>query len=307
VLANNPVSRRDSLNIIQPLEFPEGKDSLLDPFFSTLTGIRENSKLIRILHYGDSQIEADRITAYFRNQMQKQFGGGGIGLIPVTPLNAASISYVYDLSPNWMRYSILNTRRKPDDPDYGILGTYSRFTSPEVIPVKESEAWVFLKKPNISYSRAGKFNRCKLLFGGNRSPLFVSIKKNEMTLDGDILPAGKTLRILSWPLDTGARNLLLTFRGKDSPDFYAISLETDHGIAVDNIPLRGSSGLEFTRIFQSPYYKVLDRLNVKLLILQFGVNAVNNLSGQVSFYEKAFLKQLMLMRQYQPDMALYQG
>lgn len=301
VAGNNRMYRRDTLNIIQPLEFPDGKDSLLNPFFSTLNALTQNSKLIRILHYGDSQIEADRITSFFRNQMQKQFGGGGIGMIPVTPINAASVSYVCEISSNWSRYSILNTHKKPDEPDYGIMGTFSRFTEKTDVGEKESAAWIFLKRPNIGYSRAGKFNRCKLLFGGNRTPLFVELKKNDITIDADIFPAGKSLKVLNWPLDTGARNLMLTFRGKDSPDFYAISLETDKGIAVDNIPLRGSSGLEFTRIFKTPYYKVLDRLNVKLMILQFGVNAVNNLAGNVPYYESAFLKQLKLLRQSQPD------
>jgi lysophospholipase L1-like esterase len=300
----NPVKSDSIRNIIQPLEFPENQDTLLAPFFATLKTLEQSYQLIRILHYGDSQIEADRITSYFRNQMQKQFGGGGVGLIPVTPVNPASISYVYDISPNWSRYSILNTKKKDGEPDYGILGCFSRFSSREVQNEKETEAWIFLKNPNITYSKAGKFNKCKLLLGLNRSPLFIELKKNDIVLDADILPSGSNFRVIDWTVETGSRNLKITLKGKDSPDLYGIALDSDKGIAVDNIPLRGSSGLEFTRIYKSPYHKVLDKLNVKLIILQFGVNAVINMSKNIGSYEKMFQRQLSLLRLSQPDIPI---
>jgi lysophospholipase L1-like esterase len=293
--------KKDSLkNIIQSLEFPPERDELLDPFFSILSQLTQSSQLIRILHYGDSQIEADRITSYFRNQMQREFGGGGVGFIPITPVNPASISYVFETSPNWSRYTILNTHKKDNEPDYGILGNFSRFTSRNQIQDVESEAWVLLKNPNITYSNASKFNRCKLMFSGNRAPLFIQLKKEETIIDADIFPSEQNIKIVDWEVETGARNLLVTMKGKDSPDLYGISLDNNKGIAVDNIPLRGSSGLEFTRIYKSPYHKILDKLNVKLIILQFGVNAVINMSANIPRYEKAFLKQLLLIRQSQP-------
>lgn len=287
-------------HIIQALEFPPESDTLLDPFFATLSNLKKTSQLIRILHYGDSQIEADRITSYFRNQMQKEFGGGGVGLIPVTPVNPASVSYVFDISDNWNRYSILNTKKSTDEPDYGIMGSFSRFSSREAVQSRESEAWIYLKNPNITYSKASKFTRCKLLLAGNRSPLFIEIKKNENIIDADIFPSGTSFKVIEWPVDTGARNLLVTLKGKDSPDIYGLSLDSDKGIAVDNIPLRGSSGLEFTRIYRHPNHRVLNKLNVKLIILQFGVNAVINMGSNVTWYEKAFLKQLLLLREAQP-------
>jgi lysophospholipase L1-like esterase len=180
------------------------------------------------------------------------------------------------------------------------MGSFSRFNSRQQMPTRDSEAWIYLKNSNITYRKASKFTRCKLLLAGNRSPLFIEIKKNENIIDADIFPSGNNFKIIDWPVDTGAQNLLITFRGKDSPDIYGISLDSDRGIAVDNIPLRGSSGLEFTRIFKHPYHRVLNQLNVKLIILQFGVNAVINMGTNVAWYEKAFLKQLMLLREAQP-------
>lgn len=312
-ITRDTVQKHDSISItkkkentknIQPLEFPPGNDTLLDPFFKTLSTIDKQSDLIRILHYGDSQIEADRITSYFRSQMQKQFGGSGIGMIPVVPINPASISYAYDVSSNWKRFSILNTHRTPNDPEYGILGCFSRFNLPDEILSKETEAWIFLKNANTSYPNASKFNHCKLMLAGNRTPIYIELKKNEGIIDADIYPAGKDLRVIDWKVDTGARNLQITIKGKDSPDLYAISLDSDRGVVVDNIPLRGSSGLELSRLYQAPYDKMLTTLNVKMIMLQFGVNAVSNMSKNIAAYEKAFLKQLMVLRNSHPEIPI---
>ncbi|NJK96234.1 MAG: hypothetical protein HC905_16155 [Bacteroidales bacterium] len=296
-----PVFKRDTTRLIQPIEFPPDNDTLLDPFFDALDFTGKPRELIRILHYGDSQIEADRITSYFRNQMQKQFGGAGVGMIPITPINPASVSYVFDVSANWHRYSILNTKKSPNEPEYGVLGCFSRFNGKEKILNREEEAWIFLKYANISYRRAFLFNRCKLLISGNRSPLYVELNKDDQVLDADIYPSDKNLRIIEWEVDTGARNLLIKLKGKDSPDLFAVSFDAEYGVAVDNIPLRGSSGLEFTRLFQNPYDEVLQTLNVRLIILQFGVNAVINMSKNVDLYEKLFLKQLRAIRMARPD------
>lgn len=297
-------TKRDTTQHNQPLEFPEEKDNYLDPFFESVNNLAFHPELIRILHYGDSQIEADRISSYFRNQMQRQFGGAGVGMIPITPVNPASISYVLEVSSNWRRYSILNTKKSLDEPQYGVLGCFSRFNSPNNNLNREEEAWIYLKNPNISYSRASKFNHCKLLFAGNRLPVYAEIKKNDEIIDADIYTAGKGLKIIDWEVDTGARNLLITLKGKDSPDLYAVAFDGATGIAVDNIPLRGSSGLEFTRLFKPPYDNVLNDLNVKLIILQFGVNAVINLSKNVKLYQKLFEAQLRTFKNSRPGIPI---
>src|SRR5690606_36184973 len=74
----------------------------LHRFFEALE--KAQKKKVRIMHYGDSQIEADRITSYIRNELQTKFGGVGVGLFPVVdiaPKMSVNISY----SENWKRYA----------------------------------------------------------------------------------------------------------------------------------------------------------------------------------------------------------
>lgn len=54
----------------------------LHGFFVKLNSAATDKKKIHIFHYGDSQIEGDRMTAYIRQRIQNQFGGTGPGSFP---------------------------------------------------------------------------------------------------------------------------------------------------------------------------------------------------------------------------------
>ena len=53
----------------------------LQSFYTSLDDA--DTRKIRVMHYGDSQIEEDRITMQIREKMQAQYGGRGVGLIPL--------------------------------------------------------------------------------------------------------------------------------------------------------------------------------------------------------------------------------
>ncbi|MDE0722619.1 MAG: hypothetical protein OSB28_04850, partial [Flavobacteriales bacterium] len=60
-------------------------------FFEKLNGLNSDSKL-HVFHFGDSQIEGDRITGRIRSSWQKTWGGSGPGLIPaIQPIPALAV------------------------------------------------------------------------------------------------------------------------------------------------------------------------------------------------------------------------
>ena len=74
-----------------------------------LYGINKESKnkVVRILHYGDSQLEGDRITDYFRNRMQQKFGGQGPGiLLPNEPAASSRRCVFVSESKNFKKNAI---------------------------------------------------------------------------------------------------------------------------------------------------------------------------------------------------------
>jgi len=85
----------DSLhNYRKKIQVTDKAKPALHRFFDALDNAQ--NKKVRIMHYGDSQIEADRITSVFRNELQNKFGGYGVGLfsvIDVAPKMSVNISY----------------------------------------------------------------------------------------------------------------------------------------------------------------------------------------------------------------------
>ena len=65
-------------------------------FFTQLKTVTEEGRKISIFHYGDSQIEGDRMTGYIRQRIQNQFGGNGPGMIPaVNVYNTQTFKQTY--------------------------------------------------------------------------------------------------------------------------------------------------------------------------------------------------------------------
>jgi hypothetical protein len=300
------VIKADSVRtVFRRIEFPLNNDTVLYSFFDAIS-LAGSGKLIRVLHYGDSQIEGDRVTSYFRNQLQTKFGGGGIGLIPLVSANPASVSYMYEISDNWKKYSPLpGTAEDVVHKRYGALVNFARINQSTSLfgNDKELKGWIELKYPNISYPLAQQSQQCKLFYGYNTTPMMIELIQNKNVIDAEIVPPSSSLKEILWNIKS-PRNLTISIKSASSPEVYGISLDTNHGIAVDNIPLRGSSGLEFTKIDQTFLRNFYQKLNVKMLILQFGVNIVPTVTSNYDYYEKSFYRQLVALKQTVPNLSI---
>lgn len=303
-------SNEDSLQInIHRIEFPANDSSILFPIFRQLKGLKTSGKLIRILHYGDSQIEQDRMTSYIRSRLQDRFGGSGIGLRPAVSLYGFQLSLRHYASDNWMRYTAFgNTNLGLDHNRYGVLASFARFTpysDDDIQPDANSHtAWIQLIEPGKVKSSTGKYNRCQIYYGNCTEPVMYELYTNDVLFDVDFLLPTMDVGEKSWHFEKPPSNLKIEFTGYVSPDFYCIALDGDRGIAVDNIPMRGSSGLVFTKIDQSLLKDMYKALNVKMLLLQFGGNAVPYIASNYSWYEKKFTSQLLMLKKICPGVPI---
>lgn len=96
----------------------------LDDFFAALIQEKDNT-LVRVAHYGDSQLEGDRVTEHIRRNLQAKFGGGGLGYVPFDDV-ASNSNYTRTNSGKWWRYNVFNMRRK-NNSYYGLSGSVFRF------------------------------------------------------------------------------------------------------------------------------------------------------------------------------------
>ncbi|MGM0497321.1 MAG: hypothetical protein ACQESJ_05340 [Bacteroidota bacterium] len=299
--------KKQKTKSLRKLEYPEDNISALTPFFKSLNNNPPNNELVRILHYGDSQIEGDRISSYIRNQLQKKFGGSGIGLFPAKPPFNNNISVKYNSSSNWKRYTIRERNNSNfKHKRFGTLLSFSRY-SPLYSNYQDEvyKASINIKKSPTAFNRASNFKKCRLFYGFNRRPFIIKVKEDNEVTDAEMIPTTNKLKTIEWRLEPSTDELSLTFEGKHGPDIYGIALDGENkGVALDNIPLRGSSGTDFTKTDQAFYKKMINKLNVKLIILHFGVNIVPSSRENYDFYQKKLYQQLQFLKSLDEQLSI---
>lgn len=294
---------------IHAIEYPRGDSTMLYPFYRKMRAARRPGRFLRIMHYGDSQIEGDRITSLIRFKLQKQFGGSGIGMQPPVQLYGYQLSLIHTASDNWNRYtafgkvdSTLNHNR------YGMLGSFARFSPyPEEMDEgknRDYEAWIRIEQSKRAYHLTRIFKKCRLYYGNASEPVFYEVYSNGVLYDADLLETTEEFRVKSWTFEESPEQLEFRFKSSCSPDFYGIALDDDRGLAVDNVAMRGSAGLFFTRLDGEMLKEMYDELGVKLLILQFGGNVIPWISDNHLIYENWFYRELSRLKSLMPDLPI---
>jgi len=294
--------KADSLRRVTfPLQFPSGDRTLLYPFFHSLD---KKAKNVHILHYGDSQLEGDRISSYIRHKLQRRFGGFGPGLLAANPVIKQTMSVNQDYSSNWIHYALFGNHDSTLlHTPFGPMLAYGRFKPQLNIEVEDTalvKSWLSISKSYMSFRETRKYNRFRLYYGDAGSGVQVKLFANDSLASETILNQGNS-NVWKINFDTLVSNVKLEFEGKRSPNIYGICLDSYTGVFVDNIPLRGSSGLEFTKNDLDQMSGIVADLNAKLIIMQFGVNVVPNQRKSYKFYENWFFHQLIAVKQASGD------
>ena len=249
---------------------------------------------VRVVHYGDSQIEEDRITNILRERWQKRYGGGGVGLIPLhQTIPTRSISQ--RLSINGItqkaqggpkRYIIYGPRSmRLNNNDYGVMGQVAVMDSTLVAGSEDILLTIepMTKKPK-TYNY---FSRIRLL-------------TDSVSISSPL--ASSPDHLLHLPDSTTRCELRLQGRGK----VYGVSLETPTGVIVDNIPMRGCSGNIFTRLDSTTLRAFYSETNTRLIILQFGGNMIPQTENPATIngYVKTLRQQVRLLRACAPQASI---
>lgn len=290
---------------INHIEFGENEMQNLAVFFEKL----KSGTPTRIMHYGDSQIEGDRITSFIRNKFQVKFGGTGPGLRPALQPYDYIFSAVQENSENWIRFPIYGRVDKSVEHNrYGVMGAFSRFAPPasDSIPFRDSvfyEAEMSISKSNISYKRTQEYHRFRMFYGNAKRPVVFQLMVQGEIILTDTLKKDLDYGVITHDLPDSTNQISLKFAGWDSPDIYGIELASPDGIIVDNIALRGCSGTIFTKTDFEHSKKMYDDLNPGLIILQFGGNVMPYIKDQkaIDNYARWFASQIRRLNQICPD------
>lgn len=344
------------------IQYPDKTKHALSDFFEALLQLENGSnQIFRILHYGDSQLEGDRISDYVRSKMQNRFGGNGPGIVLPIDVSKSRVSIRQSESGDWNKYAIYTTNRL-EDGNYGIGGSTYRFSGKFLkvvgtdtvikraydsmivktknIPLKEpiidsvsgdtirfktekykvpfdsskfhydttyrkryektgeGNSWLKFNCATQSYPRVRTFNQVKLLYNSKDTCRLIA------TIDGVeksmVLPASSTTQLITIHNGNVSEGVTLNFKGL-SPNIFGVLLDGETGIAVDNFPMRGSSGTGYSMINSGVYARQLELTNTKLIIMEYGINVVPNPQKNYDYYQKLFDAQLKAIRKAKPD------
>jgi hypothetical protein len=293
--------------VAHPLEFSECEPRALYGFFASLDTARQGQG-IHITHFGDSQLEGDRLSGYFRDRLQNQFGGSGPGLISLIPAyNQASVKQT--VSGNWKRYTLFGTNEvEPSHKRYGAMGAFSRFTPlvPDSTRTVPYTASCQLNTSKGMYKSARPFDHLTLYYGPADKPCVIKVIEGSDTLDIDTLKGTKALNKYTLRLSRAEHDLTIHFESLHGPDIYGINLDTPEGVTVDNVAMRGSSGTLYTRTDFEVLSGMLKDMNSTLAIMQFGGNSVPYLkdTAECVQYGRYFARQLMIVKKAKPGIGI---
>ncbi len=263
---------------------------------------RISSKNCRIIHYGDSQLEGDRITSYLRNRLQGLYGGNGPGFIPIKQVYR-QISAEVTPSDNWERYALFDpTQDKFTHKKYGTYMSISRFTPyVEVLPDSTAldtlpihKATITVGKTKKSYLRLRKFNKIGLHYGNALDPIAIKVYNNDQLVQRDSLIADGKYHNYKIKVPATPTNLRIELEGKISADFYGLTLDSNRGVHIDNVAMRGASGTIFAKSSATNFSRMSRELKPKIIIMQYGGNTVPYLSDstEVQNYSKYVIHQI---------------
>lgn len=274
--------------------FYETKSDKLTKFIDKLKNLKRQHKKIRIAWFGDSMVEGDILVQDLREALQEEFGGEGIGFVPITSVTGNFRQTIYtENSGNWETVSIL--KNEQHQLPLGIGGEAFK---------PQNGSWVSFKATNKK-KHLGVFHNAELfIYNPDSTAIIEVVVDNSSSKQLEIKPLKNVQKIEIGPEQT-FKQIKVNFNTSKSTFVYGINFDSESGVFVDNFGLRGSSGIAMGAM--QPNTLLADWQNVHpydLIILEYGLNIVSPKAKQYDWFEKAFPKSIRKIEESFPDAAI---
>ena len=297
-LTKIPNFKKIDTSKIQRITYPKNSHAFINQLREDL-----QSNQCRIIHYGDSQLEGDRISGYLRNRLQGLYGGSGPGFIPIVQVYQ-QVSAQVTPSENWSRFAYFDpTQEKFQHKKYGAYSSLSRFTKAYDAPIdsltldslKVTKATIDVGVSTKSFALLQKFNKIGLHYGNSVAPTTMRVYNDGVIVKSEPLINDGNYHKALIELSSTPTNLKIELESKISPDFYGITLDGSKGISLDNVAMRGGSGTVFAGTNADNFKQMYQQLQPKLLIFQYGGNSIPYIKDSLEVKEYAsYVKNHML-------------
>ena len=244
---------------------PDDDYTFFDTVFCAFERARDAGKTVRVAHYGDSQIELDRISDNLREALQERFGGSGTGMFPaLTTTPMASVSHYASGSFAFFTMIVDSTSRRAGHNRYGPLAQVTGLYGGGTVNLRAER-----EKSTLAHLRS--FQSVSLLYGRGSEDFSAAVQSDTLS-PMPVIRADSCATWMTWTFDRPVERATLKLTG--STEIYGVATDGVAGVTVDNVPLRGSTGNILTRIDKDLLKTAYDLDGTALVILQFGGNFV---------------------------------
>lgn len=273
------IAVKDSLkNRVKPAK-KKNQQQTLPTFFKNLHKLEKTkSGQVRIAYFGDSMQDGDMIIMQLRHYLQRKFGGKGVGFVPITsPSSKGRYTIKHSFSSNWHKASFI--KKGYGKFYFGLNGNTfyvgdSVNTNTATVTYRRGNAYKELPliNPVLFYGRKNIDSVTNIIYQSKENTDTIKLKRNNI-LNKISLPNFK-------------KKFTLTITDKGTTPYYGVSFASKTGVIVDNLAIRGNSGMALTKLNANLMRKFQKTMKYDLLIVHYGTNVFSKKITTYNWYAK---------------------
>ena len=232
-----------------------------------MQALKNSNNSFDIIWLGDSFIETDVIVNTMRKQLQQNYGGAGVGFLPITNNNVNSTSN-YTISPkgNWL---FKNALQNLNEGAYFLNGTQAITTNNSSVQLKIIDNTNYTLTNNIAIN---------FLLQNKTNLNAISFNKTNSCDTNIVLPTNQVV--------------------------YGATMQSTQGVHLHNMSVRGATGLHLQHVDSTVYELVNNHFKPQIIMVQYGTNVLANNNTTFTWYKAAYDKAIAILKNKFPDAAI---
>ena len=243
-------------------DYSQDKAGGMNHFYQMLAKASTLPRPVRIAYFGDSFIEADILTADIREMLQEKYGGKGIGWIDCTKGTNGSRPTIAVVSKGFTESSV--TKHPYVASNLDINQKYFKAVTGASL---KCTATTFRKGTST-------WQNSMFFYEDKQGTTQISGSVNNQPLQ-PLQPTGSGLQMVSISQQAHAATFEVTQAGAGSL-FFGAAFESDRGVIVDNLGMRGISGYALGTLSDERLAAFAHLRPYDLIILHYGLNVATD-------------------------------
>lgn len=242
----------------------------------------KDSRPVRIAVIGDSYIEGDILTMDIREKLQDMYGGSGVGYVPAWSHVAGFRTTVRHKSNGWTEHDI---RKNGKEFLKSLAGEY--FTA--------SKGAKATYNGTTKRKHLDKWDVTRFMFvTPSAGTITVTTDGGEQKFD---VSASDSVQTITVPGSTTMAEVTSGISGLQS---LGVFLDSNTGVLVDNMSLRGNSGITHRNISVSLAEQMRRDVDYDMIIVEYGINALTSQQKDYSGYRKLMERTIARLKECYP-------